>query len=199
MSPTPSGSEPRCCCPHLSIMSNSRNDTAIHYHKVRSNKIHPPFSSFNIPFRAWIENEKPILERLVAENTAQPTPYSRKAVRNAELYRSERDAPLKRKVSLHETCFVPFLVHDNFCRKFREDSISRAKARIVWSPEIIRKAISIMSTSTIEDTSRRTISWTLSGSKHGPAVRVYQIRGTILRCILEESTRTLWRPCNPTE
>ena len=44
MSPTLSGSEPRYCCPHLSIMSNSRNDTAMHYYKVRSNKIHPPFS-----------------------------------------------------------------------------------------------------------------------------------------------------------
>lgn len=85
-----------------------------------------------------------------------------KAVRDVELYKSERNALLKRKVSLHEMCFMPFLVDDNFFQevlnaeiKSMEDSISRAKARIVQSPERIRKTISIMSTSTIED--KRTV------------------------------------------
>jgi kinetochore protein Nuf2 len=77
-----------------------------------------------------------------------------KAVRDVEQYKTERNAILKRKVRKSDFDTSGLTMRQealNVELKNMEDSISRAKSRIVQSPERIRKTISVMSTTAIED------------------------------------------------
>ena len=182
MSPTLSRSEPWYCCPHLSIMSNSRNDTAMHYYKVRLNKIHPPFSydsglESKTKSQFWrgsmLRTLPHVRERLFATWSCT----SRKETH----FWNERYLCMKRASCLSSFMTI-FAGSSGKTRSAEQRRVSCGLQR-----EFERLFLSL------------TISRTLSGSKHSPAVRVYQIRGTILWCILEESTRTLWCPYNPME
>ncbi|KAF9532402.1 Nuf2 family-domain-containing protein [Crepidotus variabilis] len=99
--------------------------------------------------RARIDKEKPILEKLNAEsttltNTMFATKDAQKKVAHvADLLKDERSTLQKRKEILNSEL------------KSVEDSITRARSRIVQSPERIKKTISIMSTSAMED--KRTV------------------------------------------
>ncbi|KAJ3517795.1 hypothetical protein NLJ89_g283 [Agrocybe chaxingu] len=92
-----------------------------------------------------IVQDKPICEQLNAENTSitntmfMTKDAQAKAVRDVEQYKTERNALMKRKEALNGEI------------KSVEEAITRTRARIVQSPERIKKTIAIMSTTARED------------------------------------------------
>ncbi|CAA7267980.1 unnamed protein product [Cyclocybe aegerita] len=92
-----------------------------------------------------IVQDKPICEQLNAENTSitntmfMTKDAQSKAVRDVEQYKTERNTLMKRKEALNGEV------------KSLEEAITRTRARIVQSPERIKKTIAIMSTTARED------------------------------------------------
>ncbi|KAH9483845.1 putative kinetochore protein NUF2 [Psilocybe cubensis] len=94
---------------------------------------------------ARIAKDKPMCEKLNAENTTLSSTMlmtkdaQTKAVRDVEQYRADRNELINRKEILNSEI------------KTLEDSIQRTRSRIVQSPERIKKTISIMSNTAMED------------------------------------------------
>ncbi|PPQ63193.1 hypothetical protein CVT24_005738 [Panaeolus cyanescens] len=95
--------------------------------------------------RARIAKDKPVAEKLEAENKKltvamfQTKDAQETAVRDVELHKTERNMLQKSKENIHSEI------------KSVEENIARTRGRIVQSPERIKKTISVMSATVLED------------------------------------------------
>lgn len=116
--------------------------------------------------RARIARDQPICDQLIAENTALTSTMfltkdaQQKAIGDVEQCKSNRTELIKRKVGSYASfdriaLDTIILTSDKQALNGEiqavEDAITRTRARIVQSPERIKKTISVMSTTVMED------------------------------------------------
>ncbi|KAF8964092.1 Nuf2 family-domain-containing protein [Flammula alnicola] len=113
------------------------------------NEIQQKFDDLN----ARIAKDKPISDQLNGDNTTLTNTMfvtkdaQAKAVRDVEQYKADRNELMNRKAGI--VYFYDEALNGEI--KSVEDAITRTRARIVQSPERIKKTISIMSTTAMED------------------------------------------------
>lgn len=112
-------------------------------------------------FRSRTAKDKPICDQLNGENATltgimfTTKDAQEKAVRDVEQYKTDRSALVHRKVT--HCYFIPLQIIDFLQEallgeiKSVEEAIARTRARIVQSPERIKKTISTMSITVMED------------------------------------------------
>ncbi|KAF9052757.1 Nuf2 family-domain-containing protein [Panaeolus papilionaceus] len=132
--------------------------------------------------RTRITKDKPIAEQLNAENSKLTTAMFQTkdaqaaASREVELCRTERSKLQKRKEAIHSEI------------KSIEENISRTRGRIVQSPERIKKAISVMSATVLEDKKLITMHEAKARDLQAKVTALYNIEKDVRGCIEQLQT-----------
>ncbi|KAF8197413.1 Nuf2 family-domain-containing protein [Pholiota molesta] len=121
-----------------------RSDTLIIQRDDAADQLNEIKQKFD-ELKARIARDQPICDQLIGENTALTSTMfltkdaQQKAIGDVEQCKSNRTELIKRKQALNGEIQAV------------EDAITRTRARIVQSPERIKKTISVMSTTVMED------------------------------------------------